>query len=61
MSYIDKNGEDILMYKGNVISIDVSKEDWPKKDDSLLEFRDHTIRKLLDRKIISYNFTVKNK
>ena len=61
MSYIDKDGEDVLMYKGNVISIDVSKKDWSKVEGSVFMFLDPMVRKIWDGQRILYKVTVQKK
>ena len=63
MSYIDNDGDDVLMYKGNVISIDVSKEDRPKKEGSVFGFLDLMVRDIwnTDDEKISYKLTIQNK
>ena len=61
MTYTDKDGKDVTMYRGNVISIDVPKEDRPKKEGSVFEFHDHMVRKIWDGQRICYKITVQNK
>ena len=61
-TYTDKkDGKDIIIYRGNVISIDVLRKDRPKKEGSVLLFHDFMVRKIWDGKRIDYKVTVQNK
>ena len=63
ITYTDKDGDDVFMYKGNIISIDVPKDERPRKEGSVFEFHDHMVRNIwveVDQRI-SYKLTVQNK
>ena len=61
MTFVDKDGKDVIMYRGNVISIDVPKEDMPKIEGSVFLFHDPMVRKIWDDQRIRYKLTVQNK
>ena len=61
MKYTDKYRKDVVTYRGNVISIDVSKEDRPTIEGSVFVFHDLTIRKIWDGQKIPYKLTVQHK
>ena len=63
ITFTDKDRKDVIMYRGNVISIDVSKIDRPKIEGSVLLFQDSMVRKIWnqDDQKINYKITVQKK
>ena len=58
--YNDKDGNDVVTYRGKVISIDVSKENRPTIKSSVFVFHDVMLRETgdVDDKKLNYKFTV---
>ena len=61
VTYTDKDKKDAFMFKGNIISIDVSKEDRPTIEGSVFVFHDLMVRKIWDGQRIPFKFFVQNK
>ena len=61
ITYVDKDGKDVIMYRGNVISIDVSKKERPKIRGSVLMFHDPMVQNIWDGQRIHYKINVQNK